>query len=60
MTEVLMADDVTTHAEFTGISAPYEAPEAAEIHIKTDECDVAGAVAQIVAYLEKEGLIPKA
>ncbi|KAI9637499.1 putative adenylyl-sulfate kinase [Dioszegia hungarica] len=42
--------------EFTGISAPYEAPPNPEIHIRTDEVDVAGAVAQIVEYLEKKGL----
>jgi adenylylsulfate kinase-like enzyme len=45
-----------TATEFTGISAPYEAPTNAEIHVKTDEVDVAGAVAQIVEYLEKQGL----
>lgn len=37
--------------EFTGISAPYEAPENPEIHIKTDECDVAEAVRIIADYL---------
>ncbi|KAG7530111.1 hypothetical protein FFLO_05270 [Filobasidium floriforme] len=45
--------------EFTGISAPYEAPSSPEIHIKTDEVDVAQAVRIIVDYLEKEELIPK-
>jgi len=45
-------------AEFTGISAPYEAPAKPEIHVRTDEVDVAGAVAQIVKYLEDQGLIP--
>ncbi|KAK1927106.1 putative adenylyl-sulfate kinase [Papiliotrema laurentii] len=44
--------------EFTGISAPYEAPAKPEVHIRTDETDVAGAVAQIVKYLEEQGLIP--
>ncbi|PPQ99718.1 hypothetical protein CVT24_009701 [Panaeolus cyanescens] len=37
--------------DFTGISAPYEAPNAPEIHIKTHEVDVAAAVAQIADYL---------
>ncbi|KAF9047265.1 Adenylylsulfate kinase-domain-containing protein [Panaeolus papilionaceus] len=37
--------------DFTGISAPYEAPDAPEIHIKTDEVNVAAAVAQIADYL---------
>ncbi|ORY35555.1 putative adenylyl sulfate kinase [Naematelia encephala] len=45
--------------DFTGISAPYEAPLDPEIHIRTDELDVAGAVAKIVQYLEEKGLIGK-
>ncbi|ORX74600.1 adenylylsulfate kinase, partial [Linderina pennispora] len=36
--------------EFTGISAPYEAPEAPEIHIRTDLKSVEEAVAEITAY----------
>jgi hypothetical protein len=43
--------------EFTGISAPYEAPAKPEIHIRTDEVDVAGAVEKIVAYLQEKGLL---
>jgi len=43
--------------EFTGISAPYEAPEAPEIHIKTDEGDVADAVRMIVEYLNAKQII---
>ncbi|ETW80720.1 hypothetical protein HETIRDRAFT_410039 [Heterobasidion irregulare TC 32-1] len=37
--------------EFTGISAPYEAPENPEIHIKTDQCDITEAVRIIADYL---------
>ncbi|WWC93790.1 adenylylsulfate kinase [Kwoniella sp. B9012] len=44
--------------DFTGISAPYEAPAKPEIHIRTDQVDVAGAVEIIVKYLEDKGLIP--
>lgn len=44
--------------EFTGISAPYEAPVAPEIHIKTNEVDVTQAVEKIIAYLEEKGIIP--
>ncbi|WRT68410.1 adenylylsulfate kinase [Kwoniella shivajii] len=44
--------------DFTGISAPYEAPASPEIHIRTDQVDVAGAVEIIVKYLEEKGLIP--
>lgn len=39
--------------EFTGISAPYEAPENAEIHIKTHEGTVEQGVQQILDYLVK-------
>ncbi|CCA72750.1 probable MET14-ATP adenosine-5`-phosphosulfate 3`-phosphotransferase [Serendipita indica DSM 11827] len=38
--------------EFTGISAPYEAPETPEIHIRTDQQDVAESVEIIVKYLQ--------
>ncbi|KAL7628243.1 Adenylyl-sulfate kinase [Parahypoxylon ruwenzoriense] len=44
--------------EFTGISSPYEAPEAPEIVIRTHENTVEECVAQIVAWLEEKGLIP--
>ncbi|WWC71555.1 adenylylsulfate kinase [Kwoniella pini CBS 10737] len=44
--------------DFTGISAPYEAPAKPEIHIRTDQVDVAGAVEIIVKYLEEKNLIP--
>ncbi|GAA5825139.1 hypothetical protein JCM11251_006115 [Rhodosporidiobolus azoricus] len=37
--------------EFTGISAPYEAPEKPELHIKTNEVDIAGGVKIIADYL---------
>ncbi|KAJ7733782.1 Adenylylsulfate kinase-domain-containing protein [Mycena maculata] len=43
--------------EFTGISAPYEAPEKPEIHIKTDETDVEGSVHMITEYLAKNGYV---
>lgn len=37
--------------EFTGISAPYEAPEKAEIELRTDKLSVAESVARIIDYL---------
>lgn len=43
--------------DFTGISAPYEAPEEAEIHIRSDKVSVEEAVAQITEYLESKGYI---
>ena len=49
--------DVGRAADFTGISAPYEAPESPEIHIKTGECDVTEAVRRITAYLTENGFI---
>jgi adenylylsulfate kinase len=41
--------------EFTGISAPYEAPEKPELVIHSDRQTVAESVAQVVAYLEAKG-----
>jgi len=43
--------------EFTGISAPYEAPEAPELHIKTDESDVTEGVRMITEYLSSKCFI---
>ncbi|KAI1840980.1 hypothetical protein JX265_010452 [Neoarthrinium moseri] len=43
--------------EFTGISAPYEAPENPEIVIKTHEKSVEECVAQIVEWLQAKGYI---
>jgi len=44
-------------SEFTGISAPYEPPLNAELHIKTAECDVKEAVQIIADYLLEKGYI---
>jgi len=41
--------------EFTGISAPYEAPVKAEIELHTDKQTVAESVARILEYLETAG-----
>jgi len=43
--------------DFTGISAPYEAPESPEIHIRTDEADVTESVRVITEYLSNKGFI---
>jgi bifunctional enzyme CysN/CysC len=37
--------------EFTGITAPYEAPEKPELHLHTDKMSVSEAVAHILDYL---------
>lgn len=43
--------------EFTGISAPYEAPEKPEIHIHSEKTSVEEAVVIITKYLEEQGLL---
>lgn len=45
---------------FTGISDPFEAPENADIEIRTDQCSVDEAAEQVIAYLEEKGFIPAA
>ena len=42
---------------FTGIDAPYEAPEAAEIRIDTTTVSAEGAVDLILAELERLGVL---
>ena len=44
-------------AEFTGVSAPYEAPENPELVVSTAETPVATCVAQIAEYLITRGYI---
>lgn len=44
--------------EFTGISAPYEAPENPEIHLRTDEMSEEECVQSIISYLIKHKYIP--
>ena len=46
--------------EFTGISAPYEAPENPEIVIQTDELSLTESGAKVIATLEEKGFIPSA
>lgn len=45
--------------EFTGISAPYEAPESPEVHIKNVDLSVEDAVRRIVLYLEEKKLLDR-
>ena len=44
--------------EFTGISAPYEAPEKPEIHLRTDKMDVDECIRAVMDYLIKRNYIP--
>jgi adenylylsulfate kinase len=43
--------------EFTGISAPYEAPENAEIMVPTEDLTIKESVDKVVAYLEEVRII---
>jgi adenylylsulfate kinase len=43
--------------EFTGISAPYEAPEQPELVLDTNRQSVEESVAGLIAYLEKNGYL---
>ena len=43
--------------EFTGISAPYEAPEKPELTINTTNQSPEDSLAEIVAYLEARGYL---
>jgi len=45
--------------EFTGISAPYEEPEAPEIVLETDKMSVEICVERVIAFLEERGIIGK-
>jgi adenylylsulfate kinase len=44
-------------SDFTGISAPYEEPDEAEIVIDTRELTIEESVNKVYVYLEKQGLI---
>jgi adenylylsulfate kinase len=46
--------------EFTGISSPYEAPEAPELLVDTGSQTLEESVAQVLTYLQAEGIIPEA
>jgi adenylylsulfate kinase len=45
-------------ANFTGLSSPYEAPEAAEIVVRTDIESVEQSVRTVLEYLERSGRLP--
>ena len=42
---------------FTGIDDPYEAPEKPELHLRTDRLSVAQSVAQVLGFLQSQGLL---
>jgi adenylyl-sulfate kinase len=43
---------------FTGISDPFEAPENADLHLRTDLESIDESADRVLAYLEEAGLIP--
>lgn len=45
--------------EFTGISAPYEEPERAEVHVRSDRESTEESVKKIVEFLEGRGYLGK-
>jgi adenylylsulfate kinase len=44
--------------EFTGISAPYEAPASPELELRTAEHDLEACAHQVIAYLTEKGFLP--
>jgi adenylylsulfate kinase len=44
---------------FTGISSPYEAPEAPELRVDTGSQPLEESVAQVLGYLQSQGVIPE-
>jgi adenylyl-sulfate kinase len=44
-------------SNFTGLDAPYEAPESPEVHLRTAELSVDEAAAQVVRYLEQHNIL---
>ncbi len=44
-------------ANYTGISSPYEAPEAAELHLRTDQEPLQQSVRSVLSYLHHRGLL---
>lgn len=44
--------------DFTGVNAPYEVPEAPEVHVHSDRESVEEAAQRVVEALEARGLVP--
>lgn len=43
--------------DFTGISAPYEAPKKPEVHLNTNEKSVEDSVKTLVDYLQSRNIV---
>ena len=46
--------------EFTGISSPYEAPEAPELQVDTGSQSIEESVASVLSLLEEKGVLKAA
>jgi adenylylsulfate kinase len=44
--------------EFTGVSAPYEEPEKAELTVKTEGVSVDQSADEVIAFLRSRGIVP--
>jgi adenylyl-sulfate kinase len=44
-------------SNFTGLDAPYEAPENPEVHLRTADLSVDEAAAQVIQYLEQQHIL---
>jgi adenylylsulfate kinase-like enzyme len=44
-------------SDFTGLDAPYEAPENPEVHLLTADLSVDEAASQVIHYLEQRNII---
>ena len=53
-----LLDDEQSTQDFTGISAPYEPPEAPEVHLPTDQQTVDELVDRLVDALRRRGIVP--
>lgn len=46
-------------AELTGVSAPYEPPEAPELRVDTSEMELHACAERVLAHLEERGVLPR-
>ena len=56
--EAYSAAESGTVADFTGVTAPYEPPEAPDLELRTDELAAEACVGRIVDLLRDRGLLP--
>lgn len=44
-------------SNFTGLDAPYEAPESPEVHLRTADISIDEAATQVIRYLEQQNIL---